>query len=98
MSRELHLSELVGAPKQNGRMAFVKGVYGMVAKKHEESGNGGQYVVQFANVQNGTEFIVRPVVFREWAFRRQRLRGSPGSAYSWFRHALAIFCLLALFW
>ena len=68
----------------------------MVAKKHEESGNGGQYVVQFANVQNGTEFIVPPVVFREWAFRRQRLRGSPGLAYSWFRHALAIYCFLAL--
>ena len=77
-------------------MAFVKGVYGMVAKKHEESGNGCQYVVQFANVQNDTEFIVRPVVFREWAFRRQRLRGSPGLAYSGFRHALAIYCFLAL--
>ena len=68
----------------------------MVAKKHEESGNGGKYVVQFTNLENGTKFIVRPVVFWEWAFRRQRLRGSPGLAYSWFRHALAIYCFLAL--
>ena len=63
----------------------------MVAKKHEESGNGGKYVVQFTILQNGTKFTVRPVVFWEWAFRRQRLRGSPGLAYSWFRRALAIF-------
>ena len=71
----------------------------MVAKKHEESGNGGKYVAQFTNLQNGTKFIVGPVVFWEWAFRRQRLRGAPGLAYSWFRHALAIYCFLAFcFW
>ena len=68
----------------------------MVAKKHEESGNGGKYVTEFTILQNGTKFIVRPVVFWEWAFRRQRVRGSPSLAYSWFWHAVAIYCFLAL--